>query len=726
MILKSNGYSLGMILVTLLLISSSFQPVMGFFELTETLPEERLTDQAKSAIARAPQWMRQDLSDNLMVMESEYQDLYSDMILNPSEDRFTDEIAFCVAQLAPEILQNEIFTPGLLEENVYYIYEHDNYLDYVRLEDFGIAGVDEDYYTTAYYRVEEEGVINEYELDFEKYYWFIVHPKIEDEMADYIDPDAVGGPHADPPIGVFWRDWLFTHTEEMPETKELYPILREQMAGVDVLWKSKTNDIDNGAIGVITQWILDVLDFDAGVERPIQPVRIYKLHLGRCGEHQDITSAAARACLIPCVNTEAIGEDHVWNEFWDRRYIHWEPVNTMIDSPLTYENGWGRVFSGVINVCGDGYIWDVVERYSEGFCSVNVSVVDQDGIPVDGAKILFKKNVGYSGIWGFTNSSGQISIHYGDSVPCNARIMSDLGKYPEDTFFQITPQTEDGADYTWEAHLPYSLPKLDIHSYHPTTTDALYRFSIHFEVTEEAEWGYYQFDSGNHYSRRSLSTGWIDCFIVDSTNLQRYQASEPFIAFEPRLVADQDTVDFNIPHGGNWTAIITTKRKLQCTQFIDVDSKIQENVNGKWTDLTELSGSVCLFPSEDYMVTTTIPVELGVSLEMPSHDYSPGDACWLDAILKNPDQDLPDTLLFVILDVYGNYYFWPEWTMMPDLSWQNRTIHTGTETISILPQFTWPENTGSAEGIAFHAAFTDANLTQLIGHMDSWIFGWSE
>ena len=148
---------------------------------------------------------------------------------------------------------------------------------------------------------------------------------------------------ADPPTGQFWRDFLFAYADSG------YPVLKDQLAGCQTLWEGNVDSRTNGAVGILTQWILDVMDFGSGAERPIQPVRIYRKHLGRCGEHADITAAAARAALIPTNSASAIDNDHTWNEFWDRRWIAWEPVNVYVDAPWHYE-GWGMEFLGALRL----------------------------------------------------------------------------------------------------------------------------------------------------------------------------------------------------------------------------------------------------------------------------------------------------------------------------------------------------------------------------------------
>ncbi|MBN1356079.1 hypothetical protein JXA40_07395 [bacterium] len=689
--------------------------------LAETLPPDKFTDSAKQAIEHAPLWIRNELGDNFARMDADFQNIYADMILNPSDQRFTDELAFCVAEVAAEILQDPVFLPELLEENIYYIYEHDQYLDYVRLADVGQAGVDEDYYTTTYYFVEESGVTTEYELDREIYYWFIVHPKIEDEMVDYIDPDS-RDQHADPPVGVFWRDWLFTYTEPIPGSDEDYPILRDQFAGVDVLWKSWDN-IDNGAMGVLTQWILDVLDFTSGAERPHQPVRIYKLHVGRCGEHQDFASAASRACLVPCLNTEAVGEDHVWNEFWDRRWIHWEPVNVDFDVPLVYENGWGKKFSGVLDVYGDGYTWDVIDRYSEGTCTINARIEDADGDPIDGAKLNVKR-ASWVSAWGFAGSDGTTTVRYGDEVACYVRAITDIGMYPEDDFQLLASPTVNGEVYDWTATLSTTLPQI------PATPaaampDGDYRWTIDYQIGGEVLVGFYQFDKSHKFTRR-IPSGNIDFFIVDQTNYDLYTAKEPFEAHQITWRSEDDIMNFSFPYADIWTAVFTAERKLNCKQLLDVEFNLEQYDGENWTVLDSISRSLELFPGENYRVTTQVPESMGVSMEMPSHSFRPGDPCSLTARLSNPGAVMTDIPLFVMLDACGLYFFWPDWTRLPEISWGIVDVPAGISEIVILPEFPWPPGVGSASGLFFYGAMTDPAITQLLGSMGMWEFGWTE
>ncbi len=121
--------------------------------------------------------------------------------------------------------------------------------------------------------------------------------------------------------------------------------------------------------------------------------------------------------------------------------------------------------------------------------------------------------------------------------------------------------------------------------------------------------------------------------------------------------------------------------------------------------------------------TTPTPVtELGVRLEMPKEMYHAGDECYLKADLTNPGSPLTAVPLFVILDVYQVYFYYPDWTDLPGYAFHD--IPNGVTTLSVIDSFTWPENAGEAQNIIFWAAMTNPQLSEILGNMDSFTFGW--
>lgn len=698
-------------------------PCFSDSDFSELLPADRLTDLAKQAIQAAPQWLTEDLTDNMERMEPDFQDVYANMIISPSEPRYRDEIAFCVASIGTANLQSADFLPELLEENVFYIYEHDQYLDYVQLVDMGDPELDADYYTTTHYSVEENGSLVEYELPREMYYWYIVHPKIEDEWALYIDPNAQGDVPSAPPTGVFWRDWIFTYTEENPVTRENYPILRDAMQSISAMW----GNTDTGAIGALNGWETSILDFSSGSERPHQPVRIYRLHMGRCGEWQDFTTAAARACLIPCLNTQAMSEDHVWNEFWHLRWIHWEPVNGdgYIDNPLVYEDGWGKVFTGVQNVAGDGYFWDVIDSYSEGVCEITAIVTDANGDPVDGAR-LGVKHSGYVGCYGYAGSDGQVTVSYGDARTALGKIKSELGKYPPggDTY-EIVANTEDDGRYTWHAqYTTETIPQL-LWTEKTSSHEGSYRLNVTCQVLGEVRTGAYNGDKANIYSRR-FDSGSVDLFILDAENRSLYEAGQSFEAYEINRFSSNTSLQFTLPDYDTWSVVISAERKLTSEQIIGVDIRLEHNVDDIWTELSTVSRELSLMPGEKYMAAIDAGREFCTAIEMPTNRLIPGATCGCKAHVYNPEgaktgQQIP---LFVILDIFGELFFAPEFNdfsyfIIDDLQTSVK------QTFEVLPEFTWPEGIQAASGLMWYAGMTTPDMTELLGQLDIYEFQWS-
>ena len=110
---------------------------------------------------------------------------------------------------------------------------------------------------------------------------------------------------------------------------------------------------------------------------------------------------------------------------------------------------------------------------------------------------------------------------------------------------------------------------------------------------------------------------------------------------------------------------------------------------------------------------------------MPSNHYKPGDPCYLNLRFCNVSQvPIPDTPVFLLLDVFGDYFFAPGWSTTFDH--YTLTIAPGQAMIEILPAFNWPSGTGSATGLLFYAALTDPGYTQILGEFDSWDISWSE
>ena len=306
--------------------------------------EPMLTELASEALALVPAWVRDDLAIALQGLDEDLQNEYALLIVDEDEPWLVDEIGFVIAHLSPEVLQSTNFHPSLITLNAELVYERDADLDYVELIEVGEGDDDPERYTTTRYRVGEwdeatdEVAVVEQQIERDIYYWYVVHPRGEDERPYFIDPDTYGSPAQSLDNGVFWRDFLWEATDDdCPDGVGVCPVLADELTGVDLLWERRYgNSADNAAMGRIMQWVNGVMHFGALEERSTQPVRVYSLHHGNCGEHGDITNAAVRIGLIPGIVIEARGNDHCWSEFRDDAWtetgwVQVEPVNTSID-----------------------------------------------------------------------------------------------------------------------------------------------------------------------------------------------------------------------------------------------------------------------------------------------------------------------------------------------------------------------------------------------------------
>ncbi|MCD4654029.1 amidohydrolase family protein [bacterium] len=114
---------------------------------------------------------------------------------------------------------------------------------------------------------------------------------------------------------------------------------------------------------------------------------------------------------------------------------------------------------------------------------------------------------------------------------------------------------------------------------------------------------------------------------------------------------------------------------------------------------------------------------LGVTLDMPAHDFGPDDNCYLKVHICNPDTSLGETPLFVILDVYGDLLFAPDFN---EFGYYRINLLSGLQTKTVLPDFAWPAGAGSASGLYWYAGMTNPEISSLLGDMDTWEFAWHE
>ena len=101
-------------------------------------------------------------------------------------------------------------------------------------------------------------------------------------------------------------------------------------------------------------------------------IKLLETKTGRCSEWSNLFGGILYTCGF---KTRLINnfEDHVWNEFYneeEKRWIHIDSCEEAYDTPLVYEQGWGRVMTFILGMSDDGLV-EVTPRYVKDWKIVN-------------------------------------------------------------------------------------------------------------------------------------------------------------------------------------------------------------------------------------------------------------------------------------------------------------------------------------------------------------------
>jgi hypothetical protein len=103
-----------------------------------------------------------------------------------------------------------------------------------------------------------------------------------------------------------------------------------------------------------------------------------------------------------------------------------------------------------------------------------------------------------------------------------------------------------------------------------------------------------------------------------------------------------------------------------------------------------------------------------LKLSMPGEHpiYRAGDTFWLECQVC-VGASVTDVQMAIVLGVFGEYWFWPSWSIEFDRMMKD--YEPGLTTFYGLEPFIWPEVVGEATGLEFYAAMLNQDTT--------WIFG---
>ncbi len=531
-----------------------------------------LTPLGEEAIATAPAWLRADLAIALRKQEAARADALAAQVVDVEDPRYIDEIAFTIAHTSPEALADEDFFPELLALNARLIYEHDAELDYVELVETGVAGEDDDFWTTATYQYLVDGdQPSELTIDRDIYYWFVVHPRIEDENPWFIDGwDACSSRTlecaATPDEGWFWREFLWNAATDSCPTEGHCPTLDTWLPGVSHVWNGLGYGDAEGAIREIVEFTLSEpvegyrwLVFGASGERSIQPNRIYGLGRGNCGEWADMTTALARTALIPNANASPASWDHTWNAFYDGTWVEWEPVNFWIDHP------YGVPYSNYITR-GDGLVLLQTPDYTDQYFTMEIEVLDSEDTPVPGASVSVWSPWVIHGTeyWSYageapTDGDGVATFPLVAQQEYAIRVEAPIGSWPTEAGYiahasrDVDVGETDVKRYSLEAALPSVLPATEVGlageaeaTLALTFADLGARFtplSQRFGITYTVE----------------ATVPEIQVVLVDADNYALIEAGQPF---EAAWIGPAADVDLEIPLAHDWYLVLSNAAQM--------------------------------------------------------------------------------------------------------------------------------------------------------------------
>lgn len=710
----------------------------------ETYPQPVLTATAEQAVAAAPDWMQETLVIAFSSMDDTYQDLFAAKILNAAVPEHRDEIAFCIAHLPLNTLTHNQFDAGLLDENVAWIYSLDEYLDYVRLVEYGDpAQGGTDYYTTAAYIIDEGSGPFELEIPRDIYYWWVVHPAVTNERPGYVNPET--GEIVSPEEGFFWRQY-FWESDPVYDYRTngdwICTLFFDVALLPSFLWDRQVQSLPAGreftedcsAVDIVSNWVLDVMHWGAIPPRPSQPVALVYDHNGNCGEYQDLLGAALRTALIPVNGTHTIVDDHVWNEFWDQG---WVPIGDSDHTNLgSYGNGADYTYGGWKDISaayalrGDKLEINRTADYTDS-CVVTTTVTDSAGNPVDGALVrilgqsYYDPNTYGVCITGVTDVNGNLVLDLGDNRNFKGDVFSPTGNTPTT---MIVENTEAGGSYEYNVILP---GLMDV----PQVTDLgtppgyipKWRLSARVDVPSAILYGVTKSPTGGDLLRTfqmELTPGSVDVFLVDAEQKAAWEAGAPFNAY--RVMREISSYDQTMMLNDNiWTLIVSNRHHNGHREMVDISLVLEEYSGGSWTEADAVNRQISLDPGDVYTVSFRDSV-FTMTFEMPAQQFRQGDTFYLNLYLMNATAGTVDADLYVLLEAYGEFFAYPTWdTIHEGLPKTEISVPAGSiDPMSIIPAFTMPAVPNAGPFSFFCAAFEPGTLAveTLIGNFDMAVF----
>ena len=463
----------------------------------DTAHFETFSSDIEAAINRTPAWLHDDLRFKFRLMTNSSDRTKMVNLLNATEKKYLDEVAFTLAHLPKEVLTASRFanTWNYLISNAEMIYAFADSLKYVRLVETGDTNSG-NWETTTEYRIKQGSNYIWRKIDKYYYYMFIVMPKIEQEGL-YVTDNA--GSTGQRTWGYGWREYLWFNPDPSHDytivncttsiaTIDTIPRLGAIMQMPDYLWdESMTYFTFNRpfasgqhAMNVLGNWCSRCIPMDVtdpNDYRPSQPNQIAWKHVGNCHEDALLVAAAARTCLIPLMHIADLCDDHVWGMFHDAGGDTWHHFEFFRGGATPLGDGrqqwWGMTnlmeygsygweSSLVQGYVPDGTMINVSNGYSDSkpHATLKIKITDKDGNPVDGVRVdLYSTNTQYGTTYNlhagylYTDSYGEINEPIGTKKKYYAKIYHpSFGSFPAESgkiYILIDKNTVSGQTYSY-------------------------------------------------------------------------------------------------------------------------------------------------------------------------------------------------------------------------------------------------------------------------------------
>ena len=130
-------------------------------------------------------------------------------------------------------------------------------------------------------------------------------------------------------------------------------------------YRAKPNQEENQFLAYRTErYLCNNCNKEVRFARYNKTIKLLETRTGRCSEWSNLFGGILYTCGF---KTRLINnfEDHVWNEFYneeEKRWIHIDSCEEAYDTPLVYEQGWGRVMTFILGLSDDGLV-EVTPRY---------------------------------------------------------------------------------------------------------------------------------------------------------------------------------------------------------------------------------------------------------------------------------------------------------------------------------------------------------------------------